>query len=329
MQRTSRSTYTETRARSVGTHGQPDYLARGSNPCSVIGEEGIVQIDATMHPRFALNWIRSVREITDKPFLYLINTDHHQDHIMCNALFGARIVNHKATDDEVRKLESFEPQNVLPFVFPKHLYLLAESRDPAIIASLRQRLATFDEETRKSYDGIRHRAADITFEDRITINLGDVSVEAFHVGGHAVGSTLVYVPEEKVLFGGDSIFNDLMPNIEEADTARWIDVITAIEAMDVETIVPGHGDPSDKAPLAKLKEYILLAREGVAHHALRGLSRAEVVDKVDLGGFFPANDGLGWSKKRNHDWSRDNVGHVFDEFAAAPWATAPALAAVD
>lgn len=50
---------------------------------------------------------------------------------MCNRLFDAQTPNHELTDREVRTLESFEPQKILPFVFPKHLYPLAESRDQA------------------------------------------------------------------------------------------------------------------------------------------------------------------------------------------------------
>jgi glyoxylase-like metal-dependent hydrolase (beta-lactamase superfamily II) len=326
MERISKSTYAETRAKSVGSHGQPNYIARGSNPCSVIGDAGIVQIDTTMHPMFALNWIKSVREITDKPFLYVINTDHHQDHIMCNSLFDARILNHELTDREVRKLEAFEPQKILPFVFPKHLYPLAESRDPAVVKSLLDRLATFDADFQRPYDNIRHRAADLTFSDRVTINLGNVEVEAYHVGGHAIGSTLVHVPSEKVLFGGDSVFNDLMPNLEEADSARWIAVLEDIEAMDLETIVPGHGYPCDKGPVGKLKEYIRQARDGVAYHLARGLTRDEVAAKLDLSGFFPPNEDFGWSKKRNVDWSRDNVAHVYDELSQAAVTRAPATA---
>lgn len=50
---------------------------------------------------------------------------------MCNRLFDAQTPNHELTDREVRTLESFEPQKILPFVFPKHLYPLAEPRDQA------------------------------------------------------------------------------------------------------------------------------------------------------------------------------------------------------
>ena len=52
---------------------------------------------------------------------------------------------------------------------------------------------------------IRVRVPELTFDDRISFDLGGVTVEMLFVGGpHSDDSSLIFIPEEKVLFAGDS-----------------------------------------------------------------------------------------------------------------------------
>ena len=133
MQQITRNTYSETRAKSIGTHGEMHFISRGSNPCCVIGDRGILQIDTTKNPMYALNWINSVRQLTDKKFLFVVNTDHHEDHVMCNNFFDAPVISQRLVDIEVSKFADFAPQFILPFVKPKDLHSMLTHRDEAQI----------------------------------------------------------------------------------------------------------------------------------------------------------------------------------------------------
>ncbi len=106
---------------------------------------------------------------------------------------------------------------------------------------------------------IRVCGADITFENRLTIDLGEIKCELIHCGGpHSEDSVLCYVPEEKVLFLGDSNCKDLYGkpwhfDIEhEEDFLQNVDVIPydrelveefllLLDTMDFEICVTGHG----------------------------------------------------------------------------------------
>ena len=55
------------------------------------------------------------------------------------------------------------------------------------------------------------------------------------------------MPEEGVVFTGDNIFHKCRTWLQECDPWEWLDFLKAIEALDVEMIIPGHGEPCGKA----------------------------------------------------------------------------------
>jgi cyclase len=85
-----------------------------------------------------------------------------------------------------------------------------------------------------------------TFTDELTLNLGDHAVSCIHMPGHTKPQTSVYVPEEGVVFTGDNIFCRCKTFIHEADPWEWLAALEHIAGLDVEVIVPGHGEPCTK-----------------------------------------------------------------------------------
>ena len=60
----------------------------------------------------------------------------------------------------------------------------------------------------------------------------------------------MYVPADKTLFTGDILFIDGHPIMWAGPVENWIAACETILAMDVETIVPGHGPVTDKKGVA-------------------------------------------------------------------------------
>jgi glyoxylase-like metal-dependent hydrolase (beta-lactamase superfamily II) len=100
---------------------------------------------------------------------------------------------------------------------------------------------------------LRERVVEV-FDDELTIGDENLRVEFHLVSGHSVGSSVAYIPDEKVLFGGDlclsSSFHYGMPIMHyyqnrpkrTGNPDEYIAAFQKIRKWKVETIVPGHGN---------------------------------------------------------------------------------------
>lgn len=107
------------------------------------------------------------------------------------------------------------------------------------------------------FDNITLTLPDKTFEGKLTIQVGDRTVELLEVGpAHTLGDTLVHIPADRVIFTGDILFIGGHPIMWAGPTSNWIRACDLILSLDVETIVPGHGPITDKKGVAGVKGYL-------------------------------------------------------------------------
>jgi glyoxylase-like metal-dependent hydrolase (beta-lactamase superfamily II) len=113
--------------------------------------------------------------------------------------------------------------------------------------------------TAEALEGTTIALPTLTFTDKMTIELGDRTVELIYPGpSHTAGSSFVLVPDVKVLFAGDALFTNFHPNIRDADVDGWIKSLDKITALDVRKIIPGHGPVSSKQDIADMKQYLII-----------------------------------------------------------------------
>ncbi len=70
-------------------------------------------------------------------------------------------------------------------------------------------------------------------------------------GGHTASDVVVDLPEAKLLFGGDLIWNQMIPNYVDAAPLRLSETLEAIRSLGDRTVVPGHG-PLGEARMVEL-----------------------------------------------------------------------------
>ena len=123
----------------------------------------------------------------------LVNTHADGDHTFGNQLVeGARII---GTEGTVSDFDRFDPK-----------MLAAVQRDPSKFG----RAGEFMAECFRPFDfsGIDLTPPTETFKDRMTLKVGDKTVELIEVGpAHSLGDALIHVPEDKVLYTGDILFS--------------------------------------------------------------------------------------------------------------------------
>jgi cyclase len=182
----------------------------------VVGERGVLVVDAHINAEMARQIQAAVKAVTDKPILYLVNTNYHGDHTFGNYAFPAntRIVAHRATADRMRDFEA-----------EKEFLLATVNGDRSVYADAELRLP------------------DVVFDNSMRLDLGGRVVELHHFGpGNTPGDAVVYVPEARVAWTGNLVLGFGMPFLIEGGAKTYLTTIERFASgLDVETIVPGHG----------------------------------------------------------------------------------------
>lgn len=254
--------------RRVGRNCYTEIYYAGCNPSFVETSDGYVMIDTPQQPIDAVRW-REMME--DKaPIRHLVNTEPHGDHISGNAYFrGIEVIGQQKLQDcfaeylaafgsEEEKRERFKQTD------PDSVFLVGhpDYRDP--------------------------NAPRRTFTDQLVLHVGDHTFEIIHMPGHTAPQTSVYVPEEGVVFTGDNVFHRCRSWLQECDPWEWLEALRQIEALDVETIVPGHGAPCTKAYLKEQAQIVENWIGYVERFVDRGVGPEEALEgPIDVTGQDP------------------------------------------
>jgi cyclase len=265
---------------------------RGCNPGYVVTREGVVIIDTPQLPTHAVRMRREAE--TRGPIRYLINTEHHIDHIFGNYFFrGAGLV---VAHEEVYRQFMVVTPVINPYAYAREAI---PTHDP-------QGASLFPDEETYFRDPNKPT---ITFTGDLTLRVGDHTFHLLGTPGHTQGQIAVYVPEERVVFVGDTIFNNCQTWIYEADPDAWLKALKRIGALDVDCIVPGHGPVCTKdyvnVQSAFIREWITAVAVGIS----KGWSKEECVKRISFLDRFPVDIGQEYMGPRVQEM---NVSALFD-----------------
>lgn len=192
-----------------------------NNLSFVIGNESVLVVNGSSAYLLAQALHDEIKQITDLPVRYVVN-ENGQTHASGGNNYwkeqGATIIAHSDAADEI---ENHGPQGL-----------------ERLNELLKERVA-----------GSEIIPVDQTFDDRLTLDLGGLSVDLLHLGpAHSAGDITVHVPSENVVIAGDIAFHQrMLPVFPETDTAEWIEtwVNEFTPLAQAAIIIPGHGDPTD------------------------------------------------------------------------------------
>jgi len=193
------------------------YTAEGDpNTGIVIGDDAVMVIDTQATPVMAQDVIRRIRAVTDKPIRYVTLSHYHAVRVL-----GA---------------SAYKPDHVIA---SRDTYDLIVERGEADMKSEIERFPRLFQAV-ESVPGLTWPT--IVFEKRMTLWMGKLRVEIIQLGrGHTKGDTVVWLPDERIMFSGDLVEFDATPYTGDAYLADWPATLDAIEALQPKMLVPGRG----------------------------------------------------------------------------------------
>ena len=193
------------------------FTAEGDpNSGVIIGDESVMVIDTQATPVMAQKVIDCVRGVTDKPIKHVVLTHYHAVRVL-----GA---------------SAYKPENIIASRGTHELIVERGQQDYESEVGRFPRL--FD--SVESVPGLTW--PNIVFDETLTMYRGGKEVEILHLGrGHTKGDTVVWLPDEKVLFSGDLVEYGATPYTGDAYLKDWPETLSRLRSLGAEKLVPGRG----------------------------------------------------------------------------------------
>jgi glyoxylase-like metal-dependent hydrolase (beta-lactamase superfamily II) len=235
------------------------YTAEGDpNSGVIVGDEGVMVVDATATPVMAEALLAQIRKVTDKPVTHVLLTHYHAVRVMGASAFKAREIIASALTHELieeRGQEDFESE---------------VNRFPRLFRAV------------ETVPGLTWPT--IAFGTTMTVWLGKRRVEIMHLGrGHTKGDTVAWLPEEKVLFSGDLVEYGATPYTGDAYLTDWPATLERLSGFGASKLVPGRGDaltdPTEVAAgIAGTRDFLTAMFDSVKVGVAEGKSLKEVYE---------------------------------------------------
>jgi cyclase len=248
---------------------------RGCNPSYVVTDDGVVVIDTPQLPTRAVAMRKEAE--AHGPIRYLINTEHHVDHIFGNYYFkgAGLVVNHKGVYDNFMTVYP----ELDPFAFAAEAI---PTDDPDGQVLLPDRDEYYSDPNKGS----------IVFTSDLSLRLGRHTFHLIHTPGHTPGQLAVYVPQERTVFTGDTIFSECQTWLMTSNVEQWLESLEVVRSLDVDHVVPGHGPVTDLASVTTQRAVLLEWKNAVAAAVAAGWTREETIERVSFADRCPADVGL-------------------------------------
>ena len=173
------------------------YTAEGDpNSGIVVGDDSVLVVDAQATPRMAEDVIARIRSVTDKPVKHLVLTHYHAVRVLgASGYVGAEIIASDVTRDLIVERGQQDMDSEI-------------GRFPRLFRG------------KESIPGLTW--PHIAFHKRMTLWMGKREVQIIHIGrSHTAGDTVVWLPQERVLFAGDTVEFGATPYCGDAHFADW------------------------------------------------------------------------------------------------------------
>ncbi len=271
----------------VSSHVWVETGYRGCNVGAIVHGENVALVDCPQYPSDATRWRESVMAWGIPR--YLIHTEHHVDHIISDFIFPeATVVGHRWVRED------------MPTIAADYILQRVKEQDLVGLPFMRN---------------WRMRLPTVTYDSQLDIYLDGLHLQVISLPGHCRGESAIYIPQERVVFVGDNVFNKVQTFLHQALPFDWLKSLEKIAALDADVIIPGHGEICDKSYLPEQVAFINEWIETVKGAIAQGWSREEAKKRISFKDRYPM--GIG-SEARANDVQHWNVERLYTLLGGPP-----------
>jgi cyclase len=234
---------------------QPDGGWWINNTGFIRGDRTVMSIDTTSTERRTRAYLAKIEEVAGRLPEVLVSTHHHGDHTNGNCLLPfATVIGHHLCREEI--LRSGIPH--FPGIF-----------EPV------------------EWGDLTPAPPFVTFEHRLDVYVDDLKVELIHLNAaaHTTNDIVAWIPEHRVLFSGDLIFNGGTPFVVMGSVAGSLEALSLVMELEPDVIVPGHGVPGGIDIVSTCGAYMRWLQMSAEEAVAAGLTPLEAARELDLGDF--------------------------------------------
>jgi len=250
----------ETVAERVYAYIQPDGGWWINNTGFVLGEDRVLCIDTCATERRTRAFLDAVDGVQREQGLdgargarLVVSTHQHGDHTNGNCLLpDATIIGHPRCRDAIRAMGILRPDGLWEPV---------------------------------DWGALEPAPPFVTFEHRLDVYVDDLLVELHHFGtaAHTTDDVVAWIPQHRVLFTGDLVFNGGTPFVLMGSVAGSLVALDCVMELEPDIIVPGHGEVCGPEVVDIAGEYLRFLQQTAAQAKEAGLTPLDAARQADLG----------------------------------------------
>ncbi len=258
------------------------------NAAVVLLGDGVLVVDTHSRPSSAKALIAQIRSVSDQPVRFAVNTHFHWDHAQGNHAYPVAfpkqvaIVASEATRENLRTLGGERLKDQLAST-PRQIAALEAQLGKASDAAARARLSDEIAQQKDYLQEIKSlelTLPDLTFDRSLIVHRGDRRVVLLFLGrGHTNGDIVAWLPKERVVATGD-LLHGWMPYMGDSHPPEWVATLDALEKLEFDHIIGGHGTVKPRAHLTFFRNYLADLVAAVRAARSRGETLAQATASV-------------------------------------------------
>jgi glyoxylase-like metal-dependent hydrolase (beta-lactamase superfamily II) len=194
----------------------------------ICGDHYSLIVDAGNSTQHAKDFLQEIEKLNVPPVRYVVITHAHWDHFLGMNEFDATVIVNSQTNQLIKEWQrySFDDRSLQNYV------------DTNLMGTMCMKTIQTDIPNRNSF---KLNSPDVIFENTLTIDLGNkVCILEKIKGTHTDDSTIIYIPDEKVIFLGDCAYGTTTNSLFHYKQSLLLPMIKDIQKYDAEMFLLGH-----------------------------------------------------------------------------------------